>query len=199
MSLLRAWCREEAARRRCDHCLCQGHCLGESRGSLSRVAGGAGGGARVKGGGHGGPEAGREGGQSGGVGRRVTRPGESGARCGGSPCLGQGGDVSVVELLGLDGAGRRGTRGRTVLKKSTHSKAATSTALMSRQGPLRLICFGLDPPDRGLGQGVYAPIAVDRRRGTGCQAVRTGRMAAQSSRASRRWSSPSLVRRRSAC
>jgi hypothetical protein len=43
------------------------------------------------------------GGQSGGVGRRVTRPGESGARCGGSPCLGQGGDVSVVELLGLDG------------------------------------------------------------------------------------------------
>lgn len=47
--------------------------------------------------------AGREGGQSGGVGRRVTRPGESGARCGGSPCLGQGGDVSVVELLGLDG------------------------------------------------------------------------------------------------
>jgi len=156
-------------------------------------AGGAGGGARVKGGGHGGPEAGREGGQSGGVGRRVTRPGESGARCGGSPCLGQGGDVSVVELLGLDGAGRRGTRGRTVLKKSTHSKAATSTALMSRQGPLRLICFGLDPPDRGLGQGVYAPIAVDRRRGTSCQAVRTGRMAAQSSRASRRWSSPSLV------
>ena len=45
---------------------------------------------------------------------------------------------------------------RMVLKKSTHSKAATSTALMSRQGPLRLICFGLDPPDRGLGQGVYA-------------------------------------------
>ena len=43
------------------------------------------------------------GGQPGGVGRRENRPGESGARCGGSPCLGQGGDVSVLELLGLDG------------------------------------------------------------------------------------------------
>jgi len=41
MSFLRAWCREEAARRRCDHCLCQGHCLGESRGVF--VASGPGG------------------------------------------------------------------------------------------------------------------------------------------------------------
>jgi len=44
--------------------------------------------------------AGRAGGQSGGAGG-VTRPGESGVVV--HPACGMGGDVSVVELVGLDG------------------------------------------------------------------------------------------------
>ena len=43
---------------------------------------------------------------------------------------------------------------RSVLYQWTHSKAAASTWLMSRQGPSARISSVLYRPDRGLGQGV---------------------------------------------